>query len=163
MSYSLVPDELRPILYGFLRPRELLRMRYLCSAESKCVTSFLIKTYHSTNLLSYVCPWCGIDWISNENITTDDTFYDLDVYNQLYEMTLRLAIIHHTIVNKPLIRKHLYCDECECLEDPELPWFVLGKWVNHLFYENVLFNKRWGFILHETDDVFYWNQHRIAC
>ena len=102
-------DSLKNIL-SFLQPREVCKMRYLTRETCRVSNAYLLMTYKTVCIESYVCPSCGNYYKCDENELNHSYFYDLP-YGDVEEEERRINTIQKMHPRNEVKRMQLVCDD----------------------------------------------------
>lgn len=163
MSYLLsLPDDLHPIIYTFLGPREIVSMRITCSLYYKKISTFLLKIFNTTRILRSVCPMCATRWIDPSRIemTFNDTLPVYEVYRR-YNYVRTICDMHDRFL---LRRAHLLCNDCEDrhMTIHDTHDYALHRLCNYTIHVEHLSNFPWVFIMSDSPYGVQWNEYRCS-
>ena len=163
MSYLLsLPNELHSIVYSFLGPREIVSVYVTSVTNHRLVSSFLLKTLHTTRLLRSVCPMCAMRWIEPSKIemTFNEILPVYEVYRR-YNYVKTICDMHDHFL---LRRAHLLCSVCEerHMTIHDTHDYALYRLCNYTIHVDHRTNFPWVFMMSDSPYGLQWNEYRCS-
>lgn len=157
LKMDKVPCDIFYIICSFLLPRDLTKTRTLSKQYSKYVETYLKRTFKTTVLFDLICPLCGNDWISKQNIMPND-FLDIDEDLHFFEVIQRHKFINENF-NKKKRRDHLLCEECEDTLQENIFLTHFRFPYNYQVYIDFFNEYPWACLVKSTNNEIIWNQY----
>jgi len=162
---SFLPDDLHPIIYSFLGPRDIVSMYCTTSRYHQLVKTFLLKTLHTTKLLRSICPMCAMRWIDPfDQVDIGMAFIEILPLYEVYRRYNYVKTICDTRDRFMLRRAHLLCRVCEerHMTIHDTNDYTLHRFCNYTIHVEYNTNFPWVFIMSDSPYGVQWNEYRCS-